>query len=144
MYLSIPPFLQFLDCNSQINMFSRVRSFNMFLLRKICQYLKLNTCLWWCTTEWHNLELKPKWTSKDKMEMLDTYREAPWWLISYKQTRKSRRTVYKKNKKQFNKTWFVQKPKTLFYVTCGPRRILLYQEPPFRSRIFKHQPALEK
>lgn len=93
--LSIPPFLQFLDCNSQMNMFSRVRSFNMFLLRKICQYLKLNTCLWWCIIEWHNLELKPKRTSKNKMEML-RYLQRSTMMAHLLKTNKSRRTVYKK------------------------------------------------
>lgn len=44
------PFLQFLNCNSQIDMF----------LLQVCQYLKLKTCLWSCKKEWFNLELEPK------------------------------------------------------------------------------------
>lgn len=50
LYFTIPPFLQFLNCNSQMDMF----------LLQVCQYLKLKTCLWSCKKEWFNLELEPK------------------------------------------------------------------------------------
>lgn len=61
LYFTIPSFLQFLNYNSQIGMFpgSMFHASTCFTF-KVCQYLKLKTCLWSCKKEWFNLELEPK------------------------------------------------------------------------------------
>lgn len=118
LYFAIPSFLQFLNCNSQINVsLKHVSCFDKFLLQ-VCLYLKLNTCLWSCKNKWFNLELEPKMTFKGNQGCPISLEIALWWLNLLFNTKQSQ-TVYKSQKQLFKK--FILKIHYLL-VTCGPRK----------------------
>lgn len=50
LYFAIPPFLQFLNYNSPIDMFpgSMFHASTPFTFKSVNTYLKLKTCLWSC------------------------------------------------------------------------------------------------
>lgn len=141
LYFTIPPFLQFLNYNSQIGMFpgSMFHASTCFTF-KVCQYLKLKTCLWSCKKEWFNLELEPKIDLSRQSGMSSIFRNSTVMARSPFQY-KTKPNCLQESKRLFKK---IYKEKDIIF-SCylwTNNFFFLYWEPHVHSNILNRQQEL--